>query len=183
MDRDHETQIMSKYETLKRHEKRTVGGHLAEKIRKKGWSVRDAADYLGVSRQRLYSVFADPSRARIWECAIEGLPHCSKAIHEELKDAREKRQQARTPRDGQRSKPKNPSTELALTLGIEVNDVVIALTYAGIAEEGEEGWIASIRRNATGPELLVCMQNGEEDWFPLDTFNEHFITNGKTHTE
>ena len=64
------------------------GGFLAERLRTKGWSIRDAAQYLGVSRQRLYTVFEDPGRARLWECAIAGIPQCTQQIKEELRTAR-----------------------------------------------------------------------------------------------
>ena len=65
--------------------KKRAGGLLAEKLRQKGWSITSAALYLGVSRQRLYSVFADPGRARLWSCAVEGIPHFSPQIAELLK--------------------------------------------------------------------------------------------------
>ena len=71
--------------------KKRAGGLLAEKLRQKGWSITSAALYLGVSRQRLYSVFADPGRARLWSCAVEGIPHFSPQIAELLKSLRSQR--------------------------------------------------------------------------------------------
>ncbi|SFV03086.1 hypothetical protein SAMN04489707_11131 [Paenacidovorax caeni] len=59
-------------------------GALADKLRLKGWSMSSAALYLGVSRQRLYTVFADPGRARLWDCAIEGMPACTPEISQSL---------------------------------------------------------------------------------------------------
>ncbi len=41
--------------------KKRAGGLLAEKLRQKGWSITSAALYLGVSRQRLYSVWTSAS--------------------------------------------------------------------------------------------------------------------------
>lgn len=131
------------------------------------WSIRDAADYLGVSRQRLYTVFADPCRARLWECAVAGIPACSAEMAKALKDARRAR-----PRPAPRAKRVEAPA-------FEVGDGVIALDYTGIAEEGEEGWIAGIRGTNERMELLVRMPRGE-DWFQLADFGEVFMTNGKT---
>lgn len=159
---------MSKYETTEKTRKQAVGGVLASRLREKGWSVRDAADYLGVSRQRLYSVFADPRRARLWECAVAGIPACTPEIAKSLKDER-------------RKKPKPlPRPEIEAPT-FEIGDVVLAVTYAGIAEEDDEGWITGIRGQKDSLELQVKMPNGE-DWFPIDDFNDLFMTNGKSRT-
>lgn len=157
---------VSKYETAGKDGKLAVGGVLAARLRGKGWSVRDAADYLGVSRQRLYSVFADPGRVRLWECAIAGMPACTPEIAKALKEERRKK-----PKPLPRPKIEAPA--------FEVGDVVVAVTYAGIAEEDEEGWIAGIRGQKDSLELLVKMPDGE-DWFPIDDFHDLFMTNGKT---
>lgn len=144
-----------------------AGPPLPAQLRQKGWSIRDAADYLGVSRQRLYSVFADPCRARLWECAVAGIPACTAEMAQALKEARRAR-----PRPVSRAKPAEPPA-------FEIGDGVIAVDYTGIAEEGEEGWIGGIRGAKDRLELLVRMPRGE-DWFGLADFGEVFMTNGKT---
>jgi hypothetical protein len=136
---------------------------LAAQLREKGWSVRDAAAYLGVSRQRLYSVFADPDRIRLWACAIAGMPDCTPSLKKQLRAARK----AKAPR------PRDVAPVFA------VGDGVTATAYAGIAEEGDEGTIEEIRGAATSLELRVRMPGGE-DWFPVKDFNAVFMTNGKT---
>lgn len=163
-----ERQSVSKYETSAKTGSPGVGGYLAARLRENGWSVRDAADYLGVSRQRLYSVFADPRRARLWECAVAGLPVCTDEIKLALKTERD-----RKPKPLPRVKIKAP--------GMEVNDIVICSKYAGIAEEGEEGWIAGLTGKKDALKVMVKMPGGE-DWFPLKDFHEYFVTNGLTRT-
>lgn len=142
--------------------------NLAAQLRANGWTIRDAADYLGVSRQRLYSVFADRNRARLWECAVAGMPACTPEIAAELREARTR-------------KPRPARTRPAPIVRIEVGDGVVATAYAGIADEAEEGWIVDVRGEGADMRLLVRMPDGE-DWFPLADFHDFFMTNGKTIT-
>ena len=141
---------------------------LATILGERGWNVRNAADYLGVSRQRLYSAFADPSHARLWDIAVSHIPVCTPEITKALRDAR-------------RNRPKSVSKRKQETsrLGIEIGDGVVATTYAGFADEGEEGWIKDIRGRGPDLELFVCMPRGQ-DWLPRDDFHDLFATNGKT---
>lgn len=141
--------------------------NLRVRLQAKGWTVRDAADYLGVSRGRLYAVFADPARPRLWDLAVDNLPVCSPEIAADLKALRQRR-----PRPVPRGTTTAP--------GIEVNDVVLAITYVGIAEEGEEGWVSGVRGKGDKLAVQVRMPGGE-DWFALADFHDLFITNGKTH--
>ncbi|KLR57299.1 helix-turn-helix transcriptional regulator [Diaphorobacter sp. J5-51] len=142
---------------------------LAQALRDKGWTVRDAAEYLGVSRQRLYSVFADPARPRLWGCAVAGMPACTPEIKLALKT-------------GRKAKPKPapapPRPVAEQRPEFEVGDVVMATKYAGIAEEGEEGVIAALRGAQVNLELLVQMPDGE-DWFPVKDFHACFATTGR----
>lgn len=144
-----------------------AGGVLAARLRDKGWSIRDAADYLGVSRQRLYAVFADPGRARLWECAIAGMPACTPHIAQTLKAARKKA-----------AKPAQAKAQEAPP-EFEIGDVVVATKHAGIAEEGEEGVIVALRGTKETLTLLVRMPSGE-DWFAVSDFHAFFATNGKS---
>lgn len=159
---------VSKYETLSAARKSAAGGTLAARLREKGWRIRDAADYLGVSRQRLYCVFADPHRARLWECAVEGIPVCTPAMAQALQENRRKKTM---------SVPE--ATQAAPEF--EVGDGVTAMTEMGsLANEGEEGWIADIHGEKDKQKLLIRLPGGE-DWFPVDAFHVSFTTNGKTH--
>lgn len=142
---------------------RRAGGLLAARLREKGWSIRDAADYLGVSRQRLYSVFEDPGRARLWDCAVAGIPQCTQEISQELKALRKNR-------------VKPPRTHFNAP-EFEIGDEVMATRYAGIADEGEAGLIAGLRGQNAELEILVRMPDGE-DWFPKADFHDYFATTG-----
>ena len=156
---------MSKYETKTKVQDQPASHNLHERLRAKGWSVRDAALYLGVSRQRLYSVFADPNSPRLWAAAVQGIPVCSAKIKVALKLERagiEKQE-----------KPLSPTFTFA------VGDEVIADKYAGIADEGDRGWIEGIHGSGKSLELLVRMPDGE-DWFPIKDFHEFFLTSGIT---
>ncbi|MFC7462045.1 hypothetical protein [Hydrogenophaga defluvii] len=139
-------------------------GPLPTRLRDKGWSIKDAAQFLGVSRQRLYTVFEDPDRARLWECAIAGIPDCSDEIKATLKAERD-----RKPRLQPRVRIVGPE--------FEVGDEVMATKHAGIGDEGETGVIVSIRGNKATLQLLVRMADGE-DWFPRKDFHEFFATTG-----
>ena len=141
--------------------KKRAGGLLAAKLRHKGWSISSAALYLGVSRQRLYMVFDDPGRARLWDCAIEGLPEFTPQIAEALRAQRPK------------VVPK-PAVHIE---EFEVGDVLMCTKYAGIAEEDARGHIAQLRGSGATLEILVVMPDGQ-DWFPRALFYEHFATTG-----
>jgi hypothetical protein len=165
MNPDDTAQNVSNGKTPEEPPKPIAGGVLATRLREKGWSVRDAADYLGVSRQRLYAVFADPDRIRLWACAIAGMPACTPELKALVKQARQSRPKL--------AKPRYAAPVFA------VGDHVAATGYAGIAEEGDEGTIEAIRGPADALELRVRMPGGE-DWFPIADFNQVFMTNGKT---
>lgn len=158
---------MSKYMTDSETAKHPTKRDLKGRLKAKGWTIMDAADYLGVSRQRLYYVFADPGRINLWECAIEGIPVCTSVIKKSLLAKRQAR-------------PKALSRPKAIDTTYQANDEVVAMAYAGIAEEGEKGWIADIRGQKDKMELLVRMPGGR-DWFPVHIFEDLFVTNGKTH--
>ena len=138
---------------------------LRDYLRVKGWSVQAAAAYLGVSRQRLYAVFADSDRIRLWECAIAGMPPFSSKIAQTLKASRL-----------YKAKPIKPPS--AILYKFTVGDVIVCDKYAGIADEGDEGTISGIRGSANSPDILVHMPGGQ-DWFAFDLFNDYFLTNGK----
>lgn len=156
---------MSKYKTNTSIQHQPTPPNLHERLRAKGWSIRDAALYLGVSRQRLYSVFADSNPPRLWGAAIQGIPVCTAKIKAALKLERVSIEK--------QEKPLSPVFTFA------VGDEVIADKYAGIAEEGDRGWIEGIRGSGKSLELLVRMPDGE-DWFPIKDFHEFFLTSGIT---
>ena len=154
------TQV-SNCETSKKSGRQRVNCVLADKLQEKGWSVQAAAQYLGVSRQRLYSVFANSERARLWECAISGMPAFNADMRLNTPQARKKR--ARKPHD---------------TLPFSVGDTVVCDKYAGIADDGDEGKITSIRTSTQGLEVEVSMPGGV-DCFPLAQFHAYFLTTGR----
>ena len=139
-------------------------GALADKLRLKGWSMSSAALYLGVSRQRLYTVFADPGRARLWDCAIEGMPACTPEISQSLQALRARR-------------PKAAPRPVVHVEEFEPGDVVMCTKHAGIAQEDDEGHIAGLRGSDASLEILVVMPDGQ-DWFPRALFYDHFATTG-----
>ena len=139
-------------------------GLLATRLRDKGWSIKDAAQYLGVSRQRLYTVFDDPSRARLWECAIAGIPACTTEIKAALKADRDR-------------KPRPPPRVRLVGSEFEVGDEVMATKHAGIGDEGMTGVILALRGEKASLQLLIRMDDGE-DWFPLKDFHDFFATTG-----
>lgn len=167
MSQEQTPSFVSNYKTHTSAQQQRAGGVLAARLREKGWSIRDAADYLGVSRQRLYAVFADPGRARLWECAIAGMPACTPDIAKALKVARKK---AAKLVPGKKVLDAPPE--------FEVGDMVVATKHAGIAEEGEEGVIAGLCGAKETLTLLVRMAGGE-DWFAVSDFHTFFATNGK----
>ena len=112
-------------------------------------------------------MFADPGRARLWECAIAGMPTCTHEVAKALKAARKKA-----------AKPAQAKAQEAPP-EFEIGDVVIATKHAGIAEEGEEGVIVALRGTKETLTLLVQMAGGE-DWFAVSDFHDFFATNGKS---
>ena len=144
------------------------GGFLAERLRTKGWSIRDAAQYLGVSRQRLYTVFEDPGRARLWECAIAGIPQCTPQIKEELRTARTAKQKLKPIREVVVERPE-----------FEVGDEVLAIRSSGLAEEDERAHIVRLRGSQQTKDLQLLVQGPEgEEWLPEKTFRYYFESTG-----
>lgn len=144
-----------------------ANGPLAARIRSKGWSITDAADYLGVARQTLYSMFRDPQRPRLWECAVAGMPDCTPAIKKSL---REERRKLRAQRQAQRP-------AVAPAQEFEIGDEVVCAEPTGFCDEGERGEITATRPAGGSVEILVCMPDGE-DWFPKSLFYKHFQPTG-----
>lgn len=144
------------------------GGFLAERLRTKGWSIRDAAQYLGVSRQRLYTVFEDPGRARLWECAIAGIPQCTHQIKEELRTARAAKLKLKPVREVPVQRPE-----------FEVGDEVVAIRSSGLAEEDERAHIVRLRGSQQTKDLQLLVQGPEgEEWLPEKTFRYYFESTG-----
>ena len=144
------------------------GGFLAERLRTKGWSIRDAAQYLGVSRQRLYTVFEDPGRARLWECAIAGIPQCTPQIKEELRTARAAKLKLKPVREVPVERPE-----------FEVGDEVVAIRSSGLAEEDERAHIVRLRGSQQTKDLQLLVQGPEgEEWLPEKTFRYYFESTG-----
>ncbi|BEU98864.1 hypothetical protein ACDW_45700 (plasmid) [Acidovorax sp. DW039] len=147
-----------------------AGGFMAERLRAKGWSIRDAAQYLGVSRQRLYTVFDDPGRARLWECAIAGMPVCTAQIKEELRASRKASAQA---------KPKHVAPPSEHPPEFEPGDKVIAIRSSGLADEDEEALIVSVRGTKKAGDLAILVQGPSgEDWLPEKDFHHYFSSTG-----
>ncbi len=144
------------------------GGFLAERLRTKGWSIRDAAQYLGVSRQRLYTVFEDPGRARLWECAIAGIPQCTQQIKEELRTARVAKLKLKPVREVPVERPE-----------FEIGDEVVAIRSSGMAEEDERAHIVRLRGSQQTKDLQLLVQGPEgEEWLPEKTFRYYFESTG-----
>lgn len=146
-------------------------GPLAASIRSKGWSITDAADYLGVARQTLYSVFRDPHRPRLWECAIAGMPACTPELKKSLRNER-KLQRAQRQAQLQARRP-----IAAPVQEFEIGDEVVCAEPTGYCVEGERGEIKGTRPASGSVEILVCMPDGE-DWFPKTLFYKHFQPTG-----
>lgn len=136
------------------------GTDIHRQILAKGWTVRDAAKFWGVSRQRLYQVFKQEAPALLWDCAARGLPEASPQMLA-LANSRATEKPGRVP-------PIQKSTNNRITQasGYALGDVLMAATYVGeIADEGEEGVITAIKRSGNLWTFLVRFDRGE-DWFP-----------------
>lgn len=154
---------------------------LERTLREKGWTIQDAAQFLDVSRQYLYSNFADPGHPRLLDCAILGLPHCTPELAMELKAVRDelKRQRAKTASPPKVCPGSNPEHEG--TVGIlEVGAGVSAIKYVGdLVEEGAEGWVRRVFRvGSTVTYSIEFPGVGAED-FPEAMLQEFFVENGK----
>lgn len=142
------------------------GGLLAQRLRSKGWSIRDAAQYLGVSRQRLYTVFDDPGRARLWECAIAGIPQCTPEIKAQLYAVR-------------KAKPKPLPRASEPRPEFEIGDKVQAIAFSDIAEEDQYAVIVRLRGSKKTEDLAILVQGpGGEGWYPEKDFHAYFATTG-----
>lgn len=149
-------------------ETRPTREELRAQLQEKRWTISNAAAYLGVSRQRLYSAFADADRSRFWECAVRGMPECTRVMANRLQEERRK------------AAKKRPSRATVETPGHQVGAIVAAIADIGsIAEEGEEGLVAGIRGEGVAQAYFIRLPGGE-DWFPASTFHTLFADTGKT---
>ena len=147
--------------------RRRAGGLLAERLRDKGWSISNAAIYLGVSRQRLYTVFQDPTRARLWDCAVAGMPSYTPEVAQALQN------QISAQR---RKAPPKPAVTIEVT-EFELGDEVMCTKHAGIADEDAKWYVDGLRGEGPDLQILVVMPDGQ-DWFPRKLFHEYFSTTG-----
>lgn len=150
-------------------------------LKEKGWTILDAAQFLDVSRQYLYSNFDDPGRPRLLDCAILGLPQCTPELAKQLKAIRDQFKSQR-PKSAKASKPiLGSKAELQNVVGIlEVGAGVSAIKYVGeMAEEGAEGWVRRIFRHGDVVTYSIEFPSvGTED-FPEAFVEEFFVENGK----
>lgn len=150
-------------------------------LQTKGWNMINAAQYLGVSRQYLYTQLDAPSRPRLVECAIMGLPQCTDDIAAALKAERDKLKASRP----SKPKPSPDTSPQAEPPGrFSVGDGVTADRNVGAdVDEGDEGWIVRKFLNETGT-LIYVIDFGTKgiESFPDDLANKLFVQNGKTKT-
>ena len=135
------------------------GSDIQRVILAKGWTIRDVARYWDVSRQRLYQVFRQDAPALLWDSAVRGLPEASpEALAHAEKRTKEK--------PGHSSTVKPATNSITQAAGYSVGDILIAADYIGeMADEGEQGVIAEIKRAGNYWTFLVRFDRGE-DWFP-----------------
>lgn len=140
---------------------------LLEIIKTKGWTIRDVSQFFGISRQRLHTVLNENFPSQLWACAIKGLPTCNEKIRKNLQEER-------------KGKVKKKESVKVTHSEFEVDDIVIASKYIGIADEGDRGVIKNLRKNLDGThEILICIcKNKEEDWFSETFFFDHFGSTG-----
>jgi|JI10StandDraft_1071094.scaffolds.fasta_scaffold476054_2 AraC-like DNA-binding protein len=153
-------------------------------LKAKGWSIINVAQFLGVSRQYLYTQFDDPLRARLLECAIQGLPQCTAAIATGLKEERSATKAQKPSKPFPPPIEQNPVTEASVQLGgrFEIGDGVTADRAVGsILEEGEEGWV--VRKYLDDDRQLIYEIDFTHigcETFPESVANVFFVQNGKT---
>lgn len=143
--------------------------NLSEQLKAKGWTVKDAAEFFGVSRQKLHSVLAEAMPTNLWVCAVNGMPKFVASMkHQHVK---KKKQKATS--SGESSNQNQSSSEF------ECGDIVIASKYIGIIDEGEEGVITEIKWKGADTFLEISFRSGVyKESFPLDYFYNHFGTTG-----
>lgn len=169
---------------------------LAQRIRAKGWTIRDAARYLGVSRSRLYEVFRDPTRPRLWVCAISGLPRYGRHVAAELlaipdpeaadavRDTAPNDLEAKsTPmRAGNGTYDPGPSSDSDPNGGLAVGDIVIATRNYKAINEGDEGVIEGFESLRDERLILVATPNTSLR-LTEDSFFDIFAETGRVRTE
>ena len=65
--------------------------NLSEQLKAKGWTVKDAAEFFGVSRQKLHSVLAEAMPTNLWVCAVNGMPKFVASMkHQHVKKKKQK---------------------------------------------------------------------------------------------
>jgi hypothetical protein len=149
----------------------------------KGWSIINVAQFLGVSRQYLYTQFDDQYRARLIECAIQGLPQCTAAIAAGLKEERSATKASKPPKPSA-SIEQSPEPAESVQLGgrFELGDGVSADRAVGsILEEGEEGWVVRKYLDEDGQLMYeIDFEYIGRQTFPESAANNFFVQNGKS---
>lgn len=168
-----------------------TASRLAEQIRSKGWTIRDAATYLGVSRSRLYEVFAMDEPPRLWTCAVDGMPkYAVKAQQEVLRLRANHVPRSRSP--SERPALQDPAeiehayshvdedfvAPPEVASGLEVGDIVIAIARLQMVEPGEEAVITGFEE--LGEVRLILVQTDTHQIRVVESvFFDFFVETGR----
>lgn len=153
------------------------GSEIRKLIQTKGWNISDAARFWGISRQRLYQVFAQTTPALLWQCAAEGLPVHSPALVKLAKTRPTKKPGHIKPGAGP---VRNLVTRAA---GYTLHEILVTTSEIGeIATEGEEGTLSEIKRDGNYWRFLVRFERGE-DWFSDYDLNNYMASTGRSREE
>ncbi len=145
-------------------------------LRRKGWTLSDAAFVWGISLASASRIAANPRRARHWLLALQALPEIGQRERLELRAARQRLQPPPKPVPAAPAAAKLAAEDLSAA--IECFESVACHRVCGIAEEGDaDGFIAAIRGSGSQREYQVTFPAGE-DWFPQADFDRYFYSTG-----
>lgn len=133
------------------------------RIQDKGWSLTDAADFLGVSRQNLYNALNEAEPILLWQLAIAALPPATPELSRRLRAARQAARAAR-------AAPVSPYAP---------RDVLICVEDCAVAQEGDEVVVADVRVRGRRGEFRLRAARGEA-WLSQRALETHFVATGRT---
>ena len=146
----------------------------------KGWSLRELADYWGLTPEYVRKIASNPKRAAHWDDAVRGLSSLGPA-RKLRQDWAEQAEAEAAVAAGEVAKPRRvPKSPGFRYHGYMVVGAVVAVAkhLGEMADEGARGLVLEVIRERTQEKYRVLFEGGEFEMFDPDLVDEYLATTG-----
>lgn len=148
----------------------------------KGWSLRELADYWGLTPEYVRRLAANPKRAAHWDDAVRGLPSLGPARR--LRQDWVEQAQVEAALAAGQPVPSRPA-KVPKTPGFRYHDymvvgavVAVSKHLGEVADEGARGLVLEVIRSRTQEQYRVLFEGGDFETFEPDLVDEYLVTTG-----